>query len=106
MIGRLMNGCIHTTKAAFAVLVLLIGGSFVVADADRTPPNIIYLMLDEWGYFESGHMGHPELLTPNIDRFADEARFRCGGTNGGFVTLDKGAMLADGGSPIIRSLYC
>ena len=38
--------------------------------ADR--PNIIYLMLDEWGYFESGHMGHPELLTPNIDRFARE----------------------------------
>ncbi|GAB5444892.1 MAG: arylsulfatase [Fuerstiella sp.] len=35
-------------------------------------PNIIYLMLDEWGYFESGHMGHPELLTPNIDRFAAE----------------------------------
>ncbi len=35
-------------------------------------PNIIYLMLDEWGYFESGHMGHPELLTPNIDRFARE----------------------------------
>ena len=33
-------------------------------------PNVIYLMLDEWGYFESGHMGHPELLTPNIDQFA------------------------------------
>lgn len=29
-------------------------------------------MLDEWGYFESGHMGHRELLTPNIDRFASE----------------------------------
>jgi len=36
------------------------------------PPNIIYLMLDEWGYFESGHMGHPELLTPTIDQFARE----------------------------------
>ena len=35
-------------------------------------PNIIYLMLDEWGYFESGHMGHQELLTPNIDQFAKE----------------------------------
>ncbi len=35
-------------------------------------PNVIYLMLDEWGYFESGHMGHPELLTPNVDRFASE----------------------------------
>lgn len=35
-------------------------------------PNVIYLMLDEWGYFESGHMGHAELLTPNIDQFASE----------------------------------
>lgn len=35
-------------------------------------PNVIYLMLDEWGYFESGHMGHPDLLTPNIDQFARE----------------------------------
>jgi arylsulfatase A len=34
--------------------------------------NVIYLMLDEWGYFESGHMGHRDLLTPNIDRFASE----------------------------------
>ena len=57
----------------------LVSGSFclfgfvagpVRAEPDR--PNIIYLMLDEWGYFESGHMGHPDLLTPNIDRFAAE----------------------------------
>lgn len=35
-------------------------------------PNIIYLMLDEWGYFESSGMGHEKLRTPNIDRFASE----------------------------------
>lgn len=35
-------------------------------------PNIIYLMLDEWGYFESGHMGSKDLITPHIDRFAAE----------------------------------
>lgn len=40
--------------------------------SEAPPPNIIYLMLDEWGYFESGHMGHAELLTPNIDQFAAE----------------------------------
>ena len=27
------------------------------ADSAESKPNIIYLMLDEWGYFESGHMG-------------------------------------------------
>ena len=29
-------------------------------------------MLDEWGYFESGHMGSTDLITPNIDQFASE----------------------------------
>ncbi len=36
------------------------------------PPNVIYLMLDEWGYFESSGAGHPILRTPNIDRVAAE----------------------------------
>ena len=35
-------------------------------------PNIIYIMLDEWGYFEWSAMGHPILETPNIDRLAAE----------------------------------
>ena len=38
----------------------------------KSKPNIIYLMLDEWGYFESGHMGSTDLKTPNIDQFASE----------------------------------
>jgi arylsulfatase A len=40
--------------------------------AEKRPPNVVYLMLDEWGYFESGHMGNRDLLTPNIDQFAQE----------------------------------
>lgn len=35
-------------------------------------PNIVYIMLDEWGYFEWSGMGHPILSTPNIDKFAAE----------------------------------
>ena len=37
-----------------------------------SPPNIIYIMLDEWGYFEWSAMGHPILETPNIDKLAAE----------------------------------
>ena len=54
----------------FAVYVVL--GSFSSSLWADEKPNVIYLMLDEWGYFESGHMGHQELLTPNIDQFASE----------------------------------
>jgi arylsulfatase A-like enzyme len=35
-------------------------------------PNIVYFVIDELGYYESSHMGHPEFRTPNIDRLAAE----------------------------------
>ncbi|MDB4786339.1 arylsulfatase [Planctomycetaceae bacterium] len=57
-------------QTGICLVSLLLTTSRFSEAADHT--NILYLMLDEWGYFESGHMGHPELLTPNIDRFARE----------------------------------
>jgi len=35
-------------------------------------PNIIYIILDELGYFELSCMGNRYLKTPNIDRMAEE----------------------------------
>ena len=35
-------------------------------------PNIVYMMLDEIGYFELSCMGHKILKTPNFDRLAAE----------------------------------
>ena len=60
-----------TLLAVVSALVLVSSVS-----AKEKKPNIIYLMLDEWGYFESGHMGSKDLITPNIDQFAkDGMRF-------------------------------
>ncbi len=56
---------------AAAGLILLAPAPGFAAAAQR-PPNIVYIMLDEWGYFESSGMGHPLLKTPNIDRMAAE----------------------------------
>ncbi len=40
------------------------------------PPNIVYIMSDELGYYELSCMGHPHFQTPNIDRLArDGVRF-------------------------------
>lgn len=59
------------------LLGLFLSLNFTFSAQTGDQPNIIYLMMDEWGYFESGHMGHKELITPNIDRFATEGmRFR------------------------------
>lgn len=33
-------------------------------------PNIVLMVLDEWGYYETSHQGHKDLLTPNIDQLA------------------------------------
>jgi len=98
----------------FATMVLLVGLGSSTSAAD-SKPNIIYLMLDEWGYFESGHMGHPELLTPNIDQFAAEGmRFTnalagapvCGPTRCSLLTgLHSGhmSMRANNGFSPIRA---
>ena len=59
-------------RAVIAVISALVLVLIPRVSADEKRPNIIYLMLDEWGYFESGHMGSRDLLTPNIDRFAAE----------------------------------
>ena len=42
------------------------------ARAAARKPNIIYLMLDELGYYELSCMGHKILRTPNADRMARE----------------------------------
>jgi arylsulfatase A-like enzyme len=38
----------------------------------RRPPNIIYYIADELGYFELSCMGHRDYNTPNFDRMAAE----------------------------------
>ncbi len=101
----------HGVKCLLMVIAILTG--FGIARAERERPNIIFLMLDEWGYFESGHMGHRELLTPRIDRFAEEGmRFTnamagapvCGPTRCSLLTgLHAGHMSVrenDGFTPI------
>ena len=99
-------------KRSIFILVLAL---FSTAFAGAKKPNIIYLMLDEWGYFESGHMGNPDLITPNIDRFASEGmRFTnayagapvCGPTRCVLLTgLHSGhtSMRANSGSAPIRA---
>ena len=58
-------------------LMIVVGGMLLaVVSLNATPaidkPNIIYIMMDEWGYFEWSAMGHPIVQTPNIDKLASE----------------------------------
>ncbi|NBU86412.1 MAG: N-acetylgalactosamine 6-sulfate sulfatase (GALNS), partial [Verrucomicrobia bacterium] len=58
-------------QPSFSIFLLIL--IFITHQSSaKKQTNIIYLMLDEWGYFESGHMGSTHLITPNIDQFASE----------------------------------
>ena len=58
------------TALAGAVTCVLPAKLFAGRSAMR--PNIIYIMLDELGYFELSCMGSKHMITPNIDRMVDE----------------------------------
>jgi len=55
----------------FVVGAFVCGGLRAEA-SDHRKPNVVYMMLDEIGYFELSSMGHKILKTPNIDRLASE----------------------------------
>lgn len=45
---------------------------FLAAPLSAAPPNVVYLMADELGYYEPGFMGGHNIATPNLDRMAAE----------------------------------
>lgn len=78
-----MTGCSRRTflGAAGATPALMAVGAGTLARAATKPkrlgpdgrqPNIVYVILDELGYFEFSCMGNKHLKTPNIDRMAAE----------------------------------
>jgi len=67
---------INMYKIQFRVLVLAIVSFVFLASCTKKieaeKPNIIYIMLDEVGYYEPSYMGNTKLQTPNIDKMAHE----------------------------------
>jgi arylsulfatase A-like enzyme len=57
--------------AGFSAFALGLGGK-LPARSTGDKPNIVYMMLDEIGYFELSCMGNKILKTPNFDRIAAE----------------------------------
>ena len=56
----------------FISLCLLFSYLCSLAWSEDRPPNVVYIMSDELGYYELGHMGHPRIKTPRIDQLAAE----------------------------------
>lgn len=63
--------------AVVVTVVFFIGLPINLANsAETSKPNIVYIMLDEWGYYELSTLGHPKIETPVIDQVVhDGMRF-------------------------------
>jgi len=62
----------------FKPIVLLILGLHVPLDStsaalQNTPPNIVFIMVDDMGYGDLPAYGATDVRTPNLDRFASQA---------------------------------
>ena len=55
-----------TIRAAATAAVMFAVG----ASAAPEPPNVILLMADDMGWWQTGYYGHPLLKTPNLDAMA------------------------------------
>jgi arylsulfatase A len=77
------------------IILLTCGGGPETETAEATPPNVIFLLLDDMGYADIGAYGNTYHKTPNIDRLAaDGMRFtdayaaapNCSPTRGSILT--------------------
>jgi arylsulfatase A len=59
-------------RIAIVVAVVLVVSLQAVAQKRTDKPNVVYMMLDEIGYYELSFMGHKILKTPNLDKLASE----------------------------------
>ncbi|QDV25535.1 arylsulfatase [Aureliella helgolandensis] len=55
-----------------ALLIAASWGPVLQAVETVRPPNIVYIMADELGYYEPSFMGGQNIQTPNMDRMAKE----------------------------------
>ncbi len=56
--------------AALFALPAWVQAAEVAPHGHPRPPNVVHIVLDDWGYYEMSGLGHPDLKTPNIDRLA------------------------------------
>jgi arylsulfatase A-like enzyme len=59
-----------------AVLLLTLGVPTLTAGQSNTPPNVLFIAIDDMNDWTSYLQGHPQARTPNLDRLAqDSVRF-------------------------------
>jgi len=55
-----------------AVMSFALNPSIVHSERRSTRPNIVLIVADDWAHMDLGVAGHPLLITPHLDRLAQE----------------------------------
>ena len=88
----------HSPSSKFCLAVLLLAALVPslgrTAESPPAKPNILLVMTDDQGYWDTGATGNPHIDTPHIDRLAaDGTQFRryyaapvCSPTRAGMMT--------------------
>lgn len=69
--------------ASLSVLGLNPGVTRGDTSGPNAPPNVVFILADDWGWGDLGCYGHPSLRTPNLDRLAAQGTlltqfYQCG----------------------------
>lgn len=92
-----MNSLNMIIKSGIGCLVC----SFVFSCSDsphnqNIQPNIVFILLDDIGYYELSSLGHEKLLTPGLDRMADEGMIFSHAYSGGNICAPSRSTLLTG----------
>ncbi|MFW5877820.1 MAG: sulfatase-like hydrolase/transferase, partial [bacterium] len=91
---------IESTISGAAILAGLFSGGCEASPEKDTPkpvkPNIIYILADDLGYGDLGSYGQENILTPNLDRMAEEGMRFTSHYSGSTVCAPSRAVLMTG----------
>ncbi|MGE3822507.1 MAG: sulfatase [Isosphaeraceae bacterium] len=63
------------SRLVLAALGLVVGSSATrAADPTPVPPNVVLIISDDHGWTDYGFMGHPQVVSPNLDRLASQSQ--------------------------------
>lgn len=88
------NKLVISVASGFVFLIL------VLTSSDNNPLNFVIIFVDDMGYGDIGNTGHPTILTPNLERMADEGVTMTQFYAGASVCSPSRAALLTGRYPI------
>ena len=92
-------------KTTAASLAATLPSAWSQGGATGKQPNILYIFSDQWRECDHGYTGNPDVITPNIDRFARQSVNFTHAVAGIPVCCPHRATLITGKYPLTHGLY-